>query len=175
VEIRLQDYRSVRESFDRIASVEMIEAVGRRNIPVFYRVVDRCLKRDGRFVLQVISGDTLSRTSDPRMDQFVFWLLKHIFPDGYLPKQCELTAAGTSLSIEDWRSFDHDYDRTLMAWAQRFNAGWGDLKHQYDETFRRRWNFYLHGCAAAFRARLIHLHQIVYSKGNLRQQPNAIR
>lgn len=166
VEIRLQDYREVSETFDRIASIEMIEAVGPKNIPTFYRVVDRCLKDEGLFVLQAISANILSRSSDWRLDQFALWLLKYIFPDGYLPKQSELVGPeGTSLRIEDRQSFGHDYDRTLLAWAENFNAGWDQLGTQYDDVFRRRWNFYLYGCAAAFRARLLHLYQIVYAKG----------
>jgi len=176
VEIRLQDYREVSETFDRIVSIEMIEAVGRKNIPTFYRVVDRCLKHDGLFVLQAISANTLSRSSDWRLDQFALWLLKYIFPDGYLPKQSELVELeGTSLRIEDRESFGLDYDRTLLAWASNFNAGWDQLKDQYDDEFRRRWNFYLHGCAAAFRARLIHLYQIVYAKDGSRQIGHAPR
>lgn len=176
VEIRLQDYREVSETFDRIASIEMIEAVGRKNIPTFYRVVDRCLKHDGFFVLQAISANTLSRSSDWRLDQFVLWLLKYIFPDGYLPKQSELAGLeGTSLRIEDRQSFGHDYDRTLLAWADNFNAGWDQLRNQYDDVFRRRWNFYLHGCAAAFRARLINLYQIVYAKDGSRHIGHAPR
>jgi len=169
VEIRLQDYRELHDTFDRIVSIEMIEAVGRRNLAAFYRVVDRCLKHDGTFVLQAISGDTLSRTSDRRLDDFVLWLLKYIFPNGYLPKQHELVPpAETSLLIEGWQSFGHDYDRTLQAWAHNFNAAWDQLKGQYDDEFRRRWNFYLHGCMAAFRARLIHVYQIVYTKNGRR-------
>ncbi len=170
VEIRLQDYREVTETFDRVASIEMIEAVGRKNIPTFFRVVDRCLKEDGVFVLQAISANILSRSSDWRLDQFALWLLKYIFPDGYLPKQSELAALEcTSLRIDDRQSFGPDYDRTLLAWASNFNAGWDRLRSQYDDVFRRRWNFYLYGCAAAFRARLLHLYQIVYAKDGSRQ------
>ena len=165
VEIRIQDYRAVTETFDRVVSIEMIEAVGRKNIAAFYRVVDRCLKDDGLFALQAITGDTCSRTSDRRLDQYILWILKYIFPDGYLPRQSELSACkGTSLRIENWESFGHDYDRTLLAWAQNFESGWDSLKDQYGETFRRRWEFYLYGCAAAFRANLIRVCQIVYSK-----------
>jgi cyclopropane-fatty-acyl-phospholipid synthase len=174
VEIRLQDYRGLTETFDRIASIEMIEAVGRKNIPTFFGVVNRCLKDDGLFVLQAISGNTLSRSSDRRLDQYALWLLKYIFPDGYLPKQMELIAPeNTSLRIEDWQSFGPDYDRTLLAWANNFNTRWDQLSGHYDEAFRRRWNFYLHGCAAAFRARLFHLYQIVYAKGGCRPRSSA--
>ena len=167
VDIRVQDYRTLTETFDRVASIEMIEAVGRRNIPRFYQSVDRCLVDGGVFGLQVISGDMLSRTSDRRMDQFVLWLLKYIFPDGYLPHPAELAdLRGTSLHLEDWHCFSADYDRTLLAWSERFNAGWDELADRYGERFRRKWNYYLHGCAAAFRAGHIDVQQIVYVKGD---------
>ncbi len=166
VDIRVLDYRDVNETFDRIVSIEMIEAVGRKNIPTFYRKVNECLEDGGLFALQAISGNTLTRTSDRRLDQYILWIVKHIFPDGYLPKPAEMSRLdGTSLRIDDWHSFAGDYDRTLMAWAERFNAGWDNISGKYGEQFKRRWHFYLYGCAAAFRANLVDVYQIVYSKG----------
>ena len=73
---------------------------------------------------------------------------------------------GTSLRVEDWHRFSADYDRTLLAWSRRFNAGWETISEQYGERFRRKWNYYLHGCAAAFRAGHIDVQQIVYVKGD---------
>ncbi len=176
VDIRIQDYREVNETFDRMVSIEMIEAVGPKNMPTFYQVVDRCLKDGGLFALQAISGNTLTRASDRRLDQYILWLVKHIFPDGYLPKPTELVAGhGTSLRVEDWQSFADDYDRTLLAWADRFNAGWDQLAEKYGERFRRRWHFYLYGCAAAFRARLVHVYQVVYAKGALAERYEPVR
>ncbi len=166
VNIVLKDYRQEQGQYDHVVSIEMIEAVGARNIPVFYETVDRCLKPGGRFALQVISGDIFSRSSDPRMDLLALWLLKYIFPDGYLPSESQLVPPpSTSLRIQDWHRFSDDYERTLLAWAENFNAGWHDLSDSYDDAFRRRWNFYLHACAAAFRAELIHVSQLVYTKG----------
>lgn len=166
VEIRLQDYRDLTDKFDRVVSIEMIEAVGQKNMPTFYGVVERSLKDDGLFVLQAITGESWTRTSDRRLDQYVMWLQKYIFPDGYLPRQSELAGRGdTRLRIENWQTLDQDYDRTLMAWAENFNNGWDTLRDRYGEEFRRMWNFYLYGCAAAFRAHLVRVCQIVYSKG----------
>jgi len=165
VEIRLQDYRAVRETYDRIVSIEMIEAVGRKNLPTFYRVVDDRLSHDGLFVLQSITADIFSRTSDYRGDQYFAWILKHIFPNGYIPTQFELSAPGSAaLRIEDWQNLGHDYDQTLLAWADNFSRSWDRLKERYGEGFRRRWEFYLLGCAAAFRANLVNVCQIVYSR-----------
>lgn len=174
VEIRLQDYRKLNDRFDHVVSIEMIEAVGRKNLPAYYRVVDRCLADGGRFVLQVISGNTLTRTSDRRLDQFILWLVRHIFPDGYLPRSDELLPPrDCTLRIEDWHRFYDDYERTLLTWASRFNDNWNQIANLYDEQFHRRWNFYLHGCAAIFRAQLIDVNQIVYTKGHTscRYQP----
>ena len=166
VEIRIQDYRDLGDTFDRIVSIEMIEAVGRSNMRKYYGIVDRCLADDGLFALQAISGDTLTRTSDRRLDQYVLWLLKYIFPDGYLPRSNELAnLSGTSLRVEDWQSFSDDYIRTLHAWAGRFDSGWNTISQKYGDRFRRRWHYYLYGCAAAFRAGLVDVYQIVYSKG----------
>ena len=176
VEIRLQDYRAVTETFDRVVSIEMIEAVGRKNLKTFYRVVDERLADDGLFALQAITGDTWSRTSDRRLDQYMLWLLKWIFPDGYLPTQRELSGAGaSSLRIEDWHNFGHDYDRTLLAWGDNFAAHWDELKDRYDDAFRRRWEFYLYGCAAAFRAKLVNVCQIVYAKRGRSERTAPLR
>lgn len=176
VEIRLQDYRNLNEQFDHIVSIEMIEAVGRKNLPAYYRVIDRCLRDGGLFVLQVISGNTLTHTSDRGLDQFILWLVRYIFPDGYLPRTDELLPPrNTSLRIEDWHRYYDDYDRTLLAWASRFNENWEHIADQYDERFHRRWNFYLQGCAAIFRAKLIDVSQIVYTKGHATSRYQPVR
>jgi cyclopropane-fatty-acyl-phospholipid synthase len=176
VEIRLQDYRELNERFDHVVSIEMIEAVGRKNLPEYYRVVDRCLKDGGLFVLQVISGNTLTQNSDRRLDQFILWLVRYIFPDGYLPRTDELLPPrDTDLKIEDWHRYFDDYEQTLRAWASRFNENWEQIADQYDNQFRRRWNFYLYGCAAIFRAQLIDVSQVVYTKGRTKSRYFPVR
>ncbi len=176
VDIRLQDYREVDELFDHVVSIEMIEAVGRKNLPNYYSVVDRCLSEGGLFALQVISGNTLTRTSDRRLDQYILWLVRNIFPDGYLPRADELVPPRkTALRIVDWHRYDDDYNQTLLAWAARFNENWSQIADQYDERFYRRWNFYLHGCAAMFRAQLIDVNQLVYTKGKTATRFKPVR
>tara|TARA_R110002072_G_scaffold42064_12_gene118122 strand:+ start:69701 stop:70834 length:1134 start_codon:yes stop_codon:yes gene_type:complete len=176
VDIRLQDYREVDELFDHVVSIEMIEAVGRKNLPNYYSVVDRCLSEGGLFVLQVISGNTLTRTSDRRLDQYILWLVRNIFPDGYLPRADELVPPrNTDLRIVDWHRYDDDYNQTLLAWAARFNENWAQIADQYDERFYRRWNFYIHGCAAMFRAQLIDVNQLVYTKGKTSTRFEPVR
>ncbi|MCB0334814.1 MAG: cyclopropane fatty acyl phospholipid synthase [Bdellovibrionales bacterium] len=168
VTIQLQDYRDCSGTYDAIVSIEMIEAVGKRNLKTFYQVVQNHLKPQGLFGLQVISSETLSRHSHKRLDQFLMWILKNIFPNGYLPQLHELVApCKTGLVLEDWHSFGVDYDKTLMAWHSNFENGWSSLKETYGEEFHRKWNFYLLSCAALFRARLVQLYQIVYSKGGI--------
>lgn len=176
IEIRLQDYRELQEQFDHVVSIEMIEAVGRKNLPEYYRVVDRCLRDGGLFVLQVISGNTLTRTSNRNLDQYILWLVRHIFPDGYLPRVDELIPpSDTNLRVEDWHRYHDDYDRTLLAWASNFKNNWEQIGGQYDERFHRRWNFYLLGCAALFRAQLIDVGQVVYTKGRAKSRYHPVR
>jgi len=69
--------------------------------------------------------------------------------------------------MEDWHNFGADYEKTLLAWHENFNAHWEELRPQYDERFKRMWNFYLLHCAGAFRARYLQLWQIVLSKGGV--------
>ena len=176
VDIRLQDYREFDKQVDHVVSIEMIEAVGSKNIPVFYQTVDRSLRDGGKFVLQVISGDTFSKTSDERLDQYMLWLVKYIFPDGHLPRHEELLPpSDTSLRIEDWQRYVDDYPKTLMAWSENFEKHWPTLSAEFDEQFYRRWKFYLHGCAAAFQADRVQVYQLVYSKGGQLERHEPIR
>ncbi len=165
VEILLQDYRDIRGSYDRVVSIEMIEAVGRKNLPTYFDVVWNALKPGGLFLLETISAESVSRRSNRYFDQYLMWILKHIFPDGYLPKPTELAQpARAKFVLEDWHSFGHDYDKTLMRWHENFENAWHELHLDYGERFRRIWKFYLLGCAGLFRANITQLYQIVYSK-----------
>lgn len=169
VEVLLQDYRTFHGKFDCIASIEMIEAVGKRNISAFFKMVRRCLERGGDFLLQVISAELFSKDSNPLADEFGLWLERNIFPDGYLPNLRELVApcANGELNIASWEDISFSYDRTLMAWADNFNSAWPKLKDSYGEDFKRVWNFYLYSCAAIFRARLFSVYQIHYRGGSI--------
>jgi cyclopropane-fatty-acyl-phospholipid synthase len=168
VEILLQDYQTFSGQFDRVVSIEMIEAVGRKNIPVFFGMVERCLKEKGLFGLQVISAETFSSTSRAGLDQYILWLRRRIFPNGYIIKLAELMApARRDFVLEDLHNFSADYARTLAAWRERFLAAWPSLKDKYGEPFKRMWLYYLCGCEALFEARLVQLYQIVYSKGGV--------
>jgi len=168
VEIVLEDYQNYSGTFDRIVSIEMIEAVGRKNMASYFAMVERCLRDRGLFGLQVISAESFSRYSVPALDQYILWLQKRIFPNGYLPTLPQLIRpARVALVIEDLHNFSADYAKTLYAWRERFESGWPALKESYGEPFRRMWLYYLQGCEALFQARMVQLYQIVYSKSGV--------
>lgn len=176
VTILVQDYKVPVGVFDRVVSIEMIEAVGRKNLPAFYEVVGNALKPGGLFALQAISAESFTRRSAPALDGFVVWLLKYIFPNGYLPNLRELIEpARSELVMEDVHNISADYDRTLAAWRSNFNNSWGALERTYGERFKRIWNFYLSGCMAFFRARMGQVYQVVYSKGGVPGGYDSIR
>ncbi|QCU72515.1 cyclopropane fatty acyl phospholipid synthase [Luteimonas yindakuii] len=157
VEIRLQDYRDLRERFDRIVSIGMFEHVGVRNYRAYFRVARRCLAEDGLFLLHTIGSNRSRRRADP-------WIAKYIFPNSMLPSPPQVTRAlEGAFVIEDWHNFGADYDRTLQAWRDNVEAAWDRLPARYDERFRRMWRFYLAGSMACFRARNLQLWQLVLS------------
>ncbi len=157
VEIRLQDYRNLEGAFDRILSIGMIEHVGYKNYDTFMRVVNRCLRENGLFLLQTIGGNSAVVRCDP-------WIERYIFPNSMLPSPGQICAATEGLFIlEDWHSFGADYDKTLMQWFWNFHKNWSVLKKDYDERFYRMWKYYLLSCAGSFRARKNQLWQIVLS------------
>lgn len=158
LEFRLEDYRQVNDTFDRIVSLGMFEHVGRKNHRSFMQVVDRCLTNDGLALLHTIGKNQRHSTPDP-------WIDKYIFPNGELPSLGQIADAVDGLFvIEDVHNFGADYDKTLMAWHANFEKAWPDLAADYDDTFYRRWRYYLLSCAGAFRARDLQLWQLVLSK-----------
>jgi cyclopropane-fatty-acyl-phospholipid synthase len=159
VKILLQDYRSLAEQFDRIVSVGMFEHVGPKNYATYFEVVARNLKPEGIFVLHSIG----SNKTDSDVDA---WTEKYIFPNGCLPSIRHIAVASEChFVLEDWHNFGIDYDRTLMAWYQRFIDYWPQLATQYDEQFKRMFTYYLNSCAGAFRARELQLWQLVFTRG----------
>ena len=170
VEFRLQDYREVNEKFDKIVSVGMIEHVGYRNYRQYFEIAKRNLKDDGLFLLHTI-GDIRSLKSTDA------WTHKYIFPNGMLPSIAQLGKAIEGLFVmEDWHNFGADYDKTLMAWYENFEANWKQLKSNYDDRFFRMWKYFLLPSAGAFRARCRNqLWQIVLSKKGILGGYNSFR
>jgi cyclopropane-fatty-acyl-phospholipid synthase len=161
VEIRLQDYRDIRETFDRVYSIGMFEHVGYRNYRRYMEIVRNLLNDGGLFLLHTIGGNRSVRTTDP-------WINRYIFPNGMLPSVRQIGAAIDGLFVmEDWHNFGSDYDTTLMHWFRNFDAAWPRLREGYDDRFYRMWKYYLLSCAASFRARKNQLWQVVLSVGGV--------
>ncbi|HBI08920.1 cyclopropane fatty acyl phospholipid synthase [Franconibacter pulveris] len=159
VTILLQDYRDLNDAFDRIVSVGMFEHVGPKNYATYFDVADRNLKPDGIFLLHTIG----SRKTDNNVDP---WIDKYIFPNGCLPSVRQIAdASERHFVMEDWHNFGADYDKTLMAWHERFLNAWPEIADNYSERFKRMFVYYLNACAGAFRARDIQLWQVVFSRG----------
>ncbi len=161
VELKLMDYRDVAGQFDRVVTIGMLEHVGPKNYRQCMKIIRECLKPDGLFLLHTVGG-----IFDSIQDQ---WVHKYIFPNACAPSMKQIVKASEHVFvIEDWHNFGTDYDKTLMAWFQNFDAAWGELKQNYDETFYRMWKFYLLVFAGYFRARYLQLWQVVFSKNGLR-------
>ncbi len=168
VEVVIDDYRAIRGSFDRVASIGMLEAVGYRNYRPFMEVVARVLAPDGIALVHTVGSNVSTRRGDP-------WIDKHIFPNGMLPSIAQMGRAIEGLLVmEDWHNFGPDYDRTLMAWNDRFQAAWPELSRvtRRGERFKRMWELYLLFFAGGFRARTYQLWQIVLTKPG-RSQPSC--
>jgi cyclopropane-fatty-acyl-phospholipid synthase len=158
ITLLLQDYRSLQGRFDKIVSVGMFEHVGLKNYATYFDTARRLLAPDGLFLLHSIGVDRRAPHTDP-------WIERYIFPNGKLPSPQELgNALEGRFIIEDWHNFGPDYDRTLMAWAERFEAAWPGLAPRYDEGFRRMFRYYLLSCAGFFRSRQGQLWQLVLSR-----------
>ena len=164
VEIRFQDYRDVEERFDRIASIEMFEAVGEAYWPLFFEKLRGRLKSGGRAALQIITIDEAAFEHYRRGSDFI---QRYIFPGGMLPSlevlKRETRSAGLAWAGE--LSFGHDYARTLARWRERFERAWPRILETaggkaFDERFRRMWNYYLAYCEAGFRSGRIDVRQI---------------
>lgn len=149
------DYRTIPPeydgAFDRAVSIEMIEAVGIKNLRTYMGVAQRALKPDGRFLIQAILGSGVADV----------WLSTRIFPNGVLPSYAQITNAIHCLfALTHEERFAHDYDKTLCAWDENFRKAWPELSMltnargqvMYDQRFYRMWHYYLMVCAGAFRA-----------------------
>jgi len=170
VKLIYQDYRDVEGVFDRVVSVGMFEAVGVKNFRTFMKVANEHLEPEGLFLLHTIG----TNTTETAVDQ---WTNKYIFPNGVLPTPAQLTRASEGLfHLEDWHNLNVNYSRTLLAWMQRFDKNWEEIRTLgYDDRFYRMWRFYLLTAAGSFSARRIHLWQVVFSKGGVEGGYGAIR
>lgn len=150
-EIRMVDYRDVDGSFDRVASIEMFEAVGERYWPAYFGKVREVLAPGGRAGLQIIT------IRDEFFDQYrrrADFIQKYIFPGGMLPSERRLKEETDRAGLA-WGGvsrFGQNYADTLSEWGRRFENAWDDIRRLgFDERFHRLWRFYLSYCEAGFR------------------------
>ncbi|MCJ8142594.1 cyclopropane-fatty-acyl-phospholipid synthase family protein [Ancylobacter sp. A5.8] len=151
-DLRLQDYRDVDQRFDRIVSIEMLEAVGEAYWPTYFAKLRACLREGGAAVLQVITIAE-DRFEDYRRN--TDFIQRHIFPGGMLPTKTHIAdhARRAGLELVERQCFGLDYARTLADWRQRFLAGQADIERLgFDTDFRRLWDYYLSYCEGGFRA-----------------------
>jgi cyclopropane-fatty-acyl-phospholipid synthase len=150
VEIRLQDYRDERGTYDGIASIEMFEAVGERYWPVYFDSLHARLKPGRNATLQIIT------VADARWQAYrrgVDFIQKYIFPGGMLPSPAVLRAEAekAGLKVTGSIEFGESYSLTLRRWHETFTERWSEVrKLGFDERFKRMWDFYLASCAGAF-------------------------
>jgi cyclopropane-fatty-acyl-phospholipid synthase len=150
VSIRLEDYRDAVGTFDRVASIEMIEAVGEENWPIYFRSIADRLKPGGRAVLQAITIRPDLYEPYRRNPDFI---QRYIFPGGMLPTQGAIRrhAECAGLDFETLETFGASYALTLADWRRRFNHAWPRIEALgFDERFRRMWNYYLCYCQVGF-------------------------
>ncbi len=165
VEIKLQDYRDERGTYDGIASIEMFEAVGEKYWPTYFNAVRNRLKPGRKATLQIIT------IKDHRFDAYrksVDFIQKYIFPGGMLPSPTVLRSEVEKAGLRVMKSieFGESYSQTLRRWHDTFNGRWEDVVslRGFDDRFRRMWNFYLTSCAAGFHAGNIDVTQITVTK-----------
>jgi cyclopropane-fatty-acyl-phospholipid synthase len=167
IDVRFCDYRDLTGSFDKVVSIEMMEAIGHRYLPEFTATIDRVLKRDGLVALQFIT------CPDSRYDQFrrgVDFIQKHIFPGSLLlslNRVNDLLAKSGGFVLHAVEDQGHDYVRTLRAWEANFQAKLAEVRQLgFDDRFIRKWSYYLNYCEAAFAMRNISVVQTVHTRPN---------
>jgi cyclopropane-fatty-acyl-phospholipid synthase len=167
VSIELRDYRTLEGQFDKIVSVEMLEAVGHKFLDVYFKKCHDLLKKSGILALQVITSP------DSRYDSLrkgVDWIQKHIFPGSLLPSVGAINSAVNrtgDMTLIDLKDIGMDYATTLKLWHERFNANLSEVRSLgFDDRFIRKWNYYLCYCEAAFAMRNINTMHLVYSRPN---------
>ena len=164
VEIKLQDYRDERGTYDGIASIEMFEAVGERYWPTYFNALRDRLKPGASATLQIITvPDHRFATYRKRVD----FIQKYIFPGGMLPSPAALKAQTDRAGLRFAHSieFGRSYSQTLRRWHESFAASWPQVAAMgFDERFRRMWEYYLTSCAGAFEGGTCDVTQITVTR-----------
>jgi cyclopropane-fatty-acyl-phospholipid synthase len=163
-DIRFVDYRDVEGEFDRVASIEMFEAVGERYWPAYFGKIHQSLTPGGRAGLQIITIRDEDFIDYRNRADFI---QKYIFPGGMLPSEARLKAVTDKAGLT-WTAiarFGQDYAETLAEWHRNFDAAWNGIRPLgFDERFRRLWKFYLSYCEAGFRTERTNVVQLSLAK-----------
>ena len=159
VNIEIKDYRDLKNKYDYIASIEMIEAVGQNYLDSYFNTIKNNLKPSGTVGIQAITiDDSLFNRYKNKQD----FIQKYIFPGGFLPSRNELQnyVDTNGLKFGEYNSYANHYSDTLIIWRETFNKKWNLIKEQgFDLTFKRMWQFYLAYCEAGFKSKNIDLIQ----------------
>ena len=159
VNIEIKDYRDLKDKYNSIASIEMIEAVGQNYLESYFKTIKNNLSNDGRAAIQAITID------DSMFDRYKTkqdFIQKYIFPGGFLPSKgiIDKYVSENGLTIKSYDSYADHYSNTLVMWKNEFNKKWDLIKKQgFDLTFKRMWEFYLSYCEAGFKSKNIDLIQ----------------
>jgi len=159
VNIEIKDYRDLKNKYNSIASIEMIEAVGQNYLESYFKTIKDNLSDDGRAAIQAITID------DNMFDRYknkTDFIQKYIFPGGFLPSKNIINkyVSENGLAIKSYDSYADHYSDTLAIWRKEFNKKWDLIKKQgFDLTFKRMWEFYLSYCEAGFKSKNIDLIQ----------------
>lgn len=167
VTVLLKDYRLLEGTFDKIVSIEMLEAVGYEFYQTYFKKCADLLKKDGVFALQVI---TCPDSRFQSLKKNVDWIQKHIFPGSLLPSVGEINKAinaTSDMTLINLKDIGLDYSQTLNLWHQQFNKNIERIKQLgFNDHFIRKWNYYFCICEAAFSMRHIHVMQLTYTRPN---------
>ncbi|NVJ61976.1 MAG: class I SAM-dependent methyltransferase [Gammaproteobacteria bacterium] len=165
IQLLKKDYRDLTGQFDKLVSIEMIEAVGHEYFDEYFAKCDSLLKSSGRMLIQSILIDHSRYDTYRKGEDFI---QKYIFPGGALPSKevvYDTVERTTKLQADGYFSFGYDYARTLADWRATFNRNWEAIRaHGYDEKFRRMWNFYFHYCEGGFWQDRIDVAHFVFAK-----------
>ena len=167
IEITMTDYRKLTGKFARIASIEMLEAVGQEYLGTYFKRVESLLAPNGLAGIQVIT------CPNPLYDDYrrrVDWIQKHIFPGSHLPSTralIEYAETSGSLDLYHMESFGLHYARTLKEWRLRFMERWNEIESMgFDKTFQRKWEYYLAYCEAGFAERHVNVCQLIFGRAD---------
>ena len=159
VNIEIKDYRDLKNKYNSIASIEMIEAVGQNYLESYFQTIKNNLSQNGKAAIQAITiDDTLFNRYKNKED----FIQKYIFPGGFLPNKNSINkyVSNNGLTIKSYESYADHYSNTLAIWRDEFNRKWDQIKNQgFDLTFKRMWEFYLCYCEAGFKSKNIDLIQ----------------